>query len=148
MIRLSEAIARANCTSEITPAFVREAYSLLRQSVIHVEHDAIDFDEEFEELEGERKNSAQGDDNEDVQMTADSFEAADESSVPVRIHVAGRQAQAAGSSSRAGSVIPGAERAASLPPPPKRRMIISHDKYIELQSMIVLCLSEQGTKTG
>lgn len=30
MIRLSEAIARANCTSEITPAFVREAYTLLR----------------------------------------------------------------------------------------------------------------------
>jgi DNA replication licensing factor MCM6 len=50
MIRLSEAIARANCTSEITPAFVREAYSLLRQSIIHVEQDDIDFDEE--ELEG------------------------------------------------------------------------------------------------
>ena len=52
LIRLSEAIARANCTAEITPAFVREAYSLLRQSIIHVEQDDIDFDEE--ELEGER----------------------------------------------------------------------------------------------
>ncbi|CAA7260110.1 unnamed protein product [Cyclocybe aegerita] len=146
MIRLSEAIARANCTSEITPAFVREAYSLLRQSIIHVEHDAIDFDEE--ELEGERKDGAQVDDSEDVQMTADALEAADESSVPVRIHVAGRQAQAVGSSSRAGSVVPGTEPAAPPPPLPKRRMIISHDKYIELQSMIVLYLSEQETKTG
>jgi DNA replication licensing factor MCM6 len=45
MIRLSEAIARANCTSEITPAFVREAYTLLQQSIIHVEQDDIDFDE-------------------------------------------------------------------------------------------------------
>ena len=42
IIRLSEAIARANCRTEVTPAFVREAYSLLRQSIIHVEQDDID----------------------------------------------------------------------------------------------------------
>ncbi|KAG8687089.1 MCM DNA helicase complex subunit mcm6, partial [Ceratobasidium sp. 394] len=35
MIRLSEAIARANCTIDITPAFVHEAYSLLKSSIIH-----------------------------------------------------------------------------------------------------------------
>ncbi|KAF8953235.1 hypothetical protein BDZ97DRAFT_1929851 [Flammula alnicola] len=54
MIWLSEAIARPNCTSEIIPAFVREALILLRQPITHVEHDAIEFDEE--ELEGERGN--------------------------------------------------------------------------------------------
>lgn len=48
MIRLSEAIARANCQHEITPAIVREAYSLLRQSIIHVEQDDISFDDEDE----------------------------------------------------------------------------------------------------
>lgn len=45
IIRLSEAIARANCRTEIIPAFVREAYSLLRQSIIHVEKDDIAIDE-------------------------------------------------------------------------------------------------------
>lgn len=48
MIRLSEAIARANCVNEITPQIVREAHSLLRQSIIHVEQDDINFDEEEE----------------------------------------------------------------------------------------------------
>ena len=42
IVRLSEAIARANCRTEVTPAFVREAYSLLRQSIIHVEQDDIE----------------------------------------------------------------------------------------------------------
>ncbi|SHO75672.1 Similar to S.cerevisiae protein MCM6 (Protein involved in DNA replication) [Malassezia sympodialis ATCC 42132] len=46
IIRLSEAIARANCRSDITPAFVREAYSLLRQSIIHVEKDDILIDDD------------------------------------------------------------------------------------------------------
>ena len=41
---------------KITPAFVREAYNLLRQSIIHVEQDDIDFDEE--ELAGERDRAA------------------------------------------------------------------------------------------
>lgn len=41
MIRLSEAIARANCTEEITPTFVSEAYDLLRLSIIRVEMDDI-----------------------------------------------------------------------------------------------------------
>lgn len=46
IIRLSEAIARANCRSDITPAFVREAYALLRQSIIHVEKDDIAMEDE------------------------------------------------------------------------------------------------------
>ncbi len=73
MIRLSEAIARANCTNEgnhynadcqipclCTPSdhacFRARGYGLLRQSIIHVEQDDIDFDEE--ELEGERGREA------------------------------------------------------------------------------------------
>ena len=72
MIRLSEAIARANCQNEvcdpqhlrtsirksyspvclwlqITPTMVREAYALLRQSIIHVEQDDIDFEDDIDE---------------------------------------------------------------------------------------------------
>jgi DNA replication licensing factor MCM6 len=48
MIRLSEAVARANCQNDITPAIVREAYSLLRQSIIHVEQDDINFEDDDE----------------------------------------------------------------------------------------------------
>jgi DNA replication licensing factor MCM6 len=51
MIRLSEAIARSNCVNEITPAFVKEAHNLLQQSIIHVEKDDIEMDEEEEEEE-------------------------------------------------------------------------------------------------
>jgi len=51
MIRLSEAIARANCVNEITPAFVKEAYTLLKQSIIHVEKDDIEMDDEEDEEE-------------------------------------------------------------------------------------------------
>ena len=49
MIRLSEAIAKANCVEEVTPAFVREAYNLLRQSIISVEKDDVEVDEEDDE---------------------------------------------------------------------------------------------------
>lgn len=70
-------------------------------------------------------------------------------SVPVRINVAGRQgaAHAATSSSRAASIVPSTE-AVAAPVAPKRRMVISHDKYMELQSMIVLHLSEREEATG
>ncbi|TDZ14785.1 DNA replication licensing factor mcm6 [Colletotrichum sidae] len=46
MIRLSEAIAKANCRDDITPDMVTEAYSLLRQSIISVEHDDVEFDDD------------------------------------------------------------------------------------------------------
>lgn len=52
MIRLSEAIARANCAEEITQGFVGEAYDLLRQSIIRVDMDDVEVEEEEEEVEG------------------------------------------------------------------------------------------------
>lgn len=48
LIRLSEAVARANCVEEILPKFVREAYNLLRQSIVTVEKDDIEVDEDEE----------------------------------------------------------------------------------------------------
>jgi DNA replication licensing factor MCM6 len=50
MIRLSEAIAKANCVDEITPIMVNEAFNLLRQSIISVEKDDVDVDEEDEDI--------------------------------------------------------------------------------------------------
>ncbi|EAT78666.2 DNA helicase [Parastagonospora nodorum] len=49
MIRLSEAIAKANCVNDITPDFVKEAYNLLRQSIISVEKDDIEVEDEDDE---------------------------------------------------------------------------------------------------
>ena len=47
MIRLSEAIAKVNCVEEISTEMVVEAYNLLRQSIISVEHDDVEvYDEE------------------------------------------------------------------------------------------------------
>jgi DNA replication licensing factor MCM6 len=87
-------------------------------------------------------------DNEDVQMVGDGTmpDAADETSIPVRVNIPGRQVVPGptGSSSRVDSLIPAAEPA----PRPKKRMVITHDKYIELQTMVVLHLSEHEHKTG
>jgi DNA replication licensing factor MCM6 len=131
---------------------VREAYTLLRQSIIHVEQDDIDFDEE--ELEGEREGDRRpkpnGDDDldesQDVEMSAAEMDAMDqieENAIGFR----GANTQPAGSpSSRAGSLV-----AAPPPPPaapPKRRMVITHDKYMTLQSLIVLHLSATERETG
>lgn len=46
LIRLSEAVAKANCVEEVVPKFVREAYDLLRQSIVTVEKDDVEVDDE------------------------------------------------------------------------------------------------------
>jgi len=159
MIRLSEAIARANCTHEITPAFVREAYALLRQSIIHVEQDDVDFDEE--ELEGENDRArdqansngdrvnGEAEESQDVEMSADTYpmDTTDES-FPAAGHGQTSTSGGAGpsSTSRAGSSMP--ETGPAQPQPPKRRMVITHDKYVTLQSLVVMHLAEAERATG
>lgn len=46
LIRLSEAVAKANCVEEITPKFVIEAYDLLRQSIVTVEKDDVEIEDD------------------------------------------------------------------------------------------------------
>ncbi len=50
---------------------MREAYSLLRQSIIHVEQDDIDFDDEEEAktTRGDMQPKASQDDSQDVTMS-------------------------------------------------------------------------------
>ncbi|KAF8446470.1 MCM2/3/5 family-domain-containing protein [Terfezia claveryi] len=50
LIRLSEAIAKANCVEDVAPGFVREAFNLLRQSIIHVERDDVEVDDEDDDV--------------------------------------------------------------------------------------------------
>ena len=138
--------------AQITPAFVREAYSLLRQSIIHVEQDDIDFDEE--ELEGEREGdqrprAAQADasESQDIEMSGVGTSGLDSEQTFTESMYTGAAgpSQIPTSSSRAASMAP---EAAPPPPPPKRRMIISHDKFLTLRSLIVLHLSQVERETG
>jgi len=76
MIRLSEAIAKANCVTEVTPDFVREAYNLLRQSIISVEKDDVDVegddDSAADAEQGQQLNGhADGDDGDAEMQDAD-----------------------------------------------------------------------------
>ncbi|PSR93780.1 hypothetical protein PHLCEN_2v4675 [Hermanssonia centrifuga] len=143
---------------KITPAFVREAYSLLRQSIIHVEQDDIDFDEE--ELEGERdgnrrpKASQEGEeeDSQDVEMSAAEIAALEESEQLYNQSMGTDGAGPSGSSGPGGSSSRAASVATQVPPAPpaqpKRRMVITHDKYIALQSLIVMHLSQVERESG
>lgn len=81
-------------------------------------------------------------------MLAADTDQPDGSSIPVRVN-AGRPAPPAadGSSSRAGTVAPMSD-IPPMPAPPKRRMVITHDKYVELQTMIVLHLAAHEQSTG
>lgn len=52
LIRLSEAIAKVNCVKEITPEMVIEAFNLLRQSIISVEKDDVEVEDDMEGVLG------------------------------------------------------------------------------------------------
>ncbi|KAI0254879.1 mis5 protein [Lactifluus subvellereus] len=147
MIRLSEAIARANCTSEITPAFVREAYSLLRQSIIHVEQDDIDFDEEEVVTgRGNVQSKVSEDDSQDVAMSG----AGDDTEMTDPIYAEPSGTDGSTSTQPQGLMTPKAPQddAGNGPASAKRRMVITHDKYMTLQSLIVMHLAAVERETG
>jgi len=81
MIRLSEAIAKANCVNEITSDFVREAFNLLRQSIISVEKDDVEVDDDEDETAtGAAQAAADGEE----EMEDDEPAARDPSEAPRR----------------------------------------------------------------
>ena len=131
---------------QITPAFVREAYSLLRQSIIHVEQDDIDFDEEEAvTTRADIQPKASEDDSQDVPMSGGNDT---EMTDPMYAEPSGTD----GSRSTP-------PQDPTTPKPPqhdpgdghasaKRRMVITHDKYMTLQSLIVLHLAAVERETG
>lgn len=142
---------------------VREAYSLLRQSIIHVEKDDIDIDddEEDEAVGANGANGANGhtDENDDDEMLPDipvpTSSAAGPASTPTRGPARAATAtphqptpgpsglNGTGAASEAGDVPP-----ASAIPPKKKKLTISYDKYQMMKSLIVLKLSEMERETG
>lgn len=52
MVRLSEALARLHCDDVVRPDYVREAFRLLRKSIIHVETEDVTFDDDIDGAAG------------------------------------------------------------------------------------------------
>lgn len=52
LIRLSEALARLYCDDVVKPSYVREAFRLLRKSIIHVETEDVTFDDGDDDFGG------------------------------------------------------------------------------------------------
>jgi len=159
MIRLSEAIARAHCRHEITPAFVREAYALLRQSIIHVEKDDIDLDEDDDDDDvdeggapaaggGGGGGGGGNDDGGDEQMDGDD----DLPEIgPSRTQGSSQLESSLGveeSMEMDGAAAPSSSQAPAVETPPqpqaqpKRKMRITYDRYMEITNIIVLRVSE------
>jgi len=46
LVRLSEALARLHCDDDVHPGYVKEAFRLLKKSIIHVETEDVTFDDE------------------------------------------------------------------------------------------------------
>lgn len=59
MVRLSEAIARAHCSEEITVANVIEAHSLLQKSIIRVEEEDVNIDDTMDDQMDDVMTSAE-----------------------------------------------------------------------------------------
>lgn len=132
MIRLSEAIARANCRHEITPAFVREAYALLRQSIIHVEKDDIDLEDDNE-----------GNDQADI-AAAMEVEAQHQPSSSLNM---GDDAAMESYDARAqGNGVP----SPTATPTSRRKATITYDRYLSMLNLLLLRVSslERSTLRG
>ncbi|KPV76994.1 uncharacterized protein RHOBADRAFT_24864, partial [Rhodotorula graminis WP1] len=131
MVRLSEAIARANCTEEITVPFVQEAYNLLSQSIIHVEKDDVDIDSDSDDeggLDGANGGGGDGDnDGDDV----------------------GADAPSPGARARTASATPGpGQDAAAAAAAKKPKVSITYDRYMQMMQRIVYMVSEHESATG
>ncbi|KAI0193288.1 MCM2/3/5 family-domain-containing protein [Xylaria flabelliformis] len=119
LIRLSEAIAKANCVEEITPEFVDEGFNLLRQSIISVEHDDVEMDDEYDEPEDAAALIAAADEASGVAATAASSQSQDAEGDEAMGDV-NADADASGSSAAA-----------------RKKTAITYEKYIAMVNLIV-----------
>jgi DNA replication licensing factor MCM6 len=133
MIRLSEAIAKANCVEDITAEFVNEAFHLLRQSIISVEHDDVDVDEEEEE-------DVQMEDGEVLRRAADAAAGAGTTPADGDGEEAMEEDGEEDAGDRQASAAPSAATAAA-----REKQTISYDKYIGIVNMLVSKVAEDET---
>lgn len=118
MIRLSEAIAKANCVEDVTEGFVREAWGLLRMSIISVEKDDVEVDDEGEERDRDTDSP-----------------------------MADADADGDGDGEGDGQLARDGERG-SQQPPQKRKTKITYDKYMSILNTLVRKVNEEESSTG
>lgn len=121
MIRLSEAIAKANCVETISPTFVIEAYNLLRQSIISVEHDDVEFADE-----------------EDPQQPLEDGET---------LRRAAREATGQPDDDEEDDAAMG-DADATQPAAEKKKQAITYDKYIAMVNQFVQRINDDEAGTG
>ena len=124
LIRLSEAVAKANCVEDITCEFVQEAFTLLRQSIISVEKDDVEVDDEVEDITG--PNGVQGHHGRDDDGDSPMGDADDDN----------------GDDGNEGGA--GANGAAQGP----KKTKVTYDKYIKVVNLLVQRVNEDEMETG
>lgn len=131
MIRLSEAIAKVNCVEEITPAMVIEAFNLLRQSIISVEKDDVDVDDEEDEVlaNGTTGGTSRDPDGDSPMADADDDDEDGDN----------------GPDGGAGAVSSTPAAAASSDRP---RTKVTYDKYISVVNLIVQRINDDELDSG
>lgn len=137
MIRLSEAIAKANCVDDVTPNFVREAFSLLRQSIISVEKDDVEIDEEDDVLPGDRANNARDRPDDGDSPMGDGDDDDDDDS-PDGDDGTNRGAAAAAA----------ADAPTTSALPASRRTRIEYDKYMAIVNLLVRRVHDDEQANG
>ena len=121
LIRLSEAVAKVNCVGEIVPKFVKEAYDLLRQSIVTVEKDDIEVDDDEEAALAQQTADAVDDEE-----MADGDRDGDEA---MRDGDGDQQDQAARSKAKA-------------------KTKITYDKYMKILNLVVRRINEDESRSG
>ncbi|KAF7562777.1 hypothetical protein G7046_g1353 [Stylonectria norvegica] len=124
MIRLSEAIAKVNCVEEISTEMVIEAYNLLRQSIISVEHDDVEM-EDVEDISQE--------DGDTLLRAADAALGRDTEGDAAMEEEEPEQEQAAEGDASA---------------PEKRKHTITYDQYIKMVNIFVQRVNDDESGTG
>lgn len=147
MIRLSEAIAKANCVEDVTPNFVREAYGLLRQSIISVEKDDIEVDEEEDEVIDPALNNAGVEEYNRRDGDGDS-PMADGDAPPPPHDSDGDGDDGDGNAGVTGAARARGSQTPAPPPPPRRKTKIEYDKYMNILNLLVQRVNQDDIEDG
>ena len=143
MIRLSEAIARANCVDVITPDFVEEAYTLLSSSIIRVEKDDVEVGSDDE---GDDDGGNDDDNNdEDGDMNVRDDTTAGPPTSPTR-----RQGDGPVSPLAQSTPAPSAAAPSSTPAQPqaRKKMTVTYEEYMRISTMILDRLDRAERQSG
>lgn len=90
LIRLSEAIARAHCVDTISEHFVSEAYNLLKASIVRVDREDIDMDDDYVPLTSIRQIDRSSQQDSLNRSVLNQFDATTDQNAPAALAGSGR----------------------------------------------------------